>query len=70
MVEQGQARTSASLEDESAEWRPYQVWASRMRTDRDHATAGASQPDAGNTWDPYQVWKRHVQKADSTSSDS
>ncbi|MEO1574018.1 MAG: hypothetical protein AAFU65_03570 [Pseudomonadota bacterium] len=65
MADQAHARTAANLDDDNAEWRPYQVWASQIRSD--HRDPSPSNPGQANrttqAWDPFQVWKRHVQQA-------
>ena len=72
MSEQAFADFAATSEDDSAEWRPYQVWASQMRPS-DSSSDGASTGDAASTrngsWDPYTVWKQQVQQGDSPKSD-
>lgn len=72
MADQAHARTAASVDDENAEWRPYQVWASRMRSD-DRGPQTAKQALSGKAnegWDPFQVWKRHVQQANTNNPES
>ena len=71
MADQAHARNDAAMDEDNAEWRPYQVWASQMRSDDRGTPASPARTNTDSSkqgWDPYQVWKRHVQQANNPDS--
>ncbi|MFK7885981.1 MAG: hypothetical protein AB8G16_03875 [Gammaproteobacteria bacterium] len=58
-------RSSARGENESADWRPFNVWAAQVRAGQSsQPTTLETQSEAPReTWDPYSVWKRQVRQS-------
>lgn len=55
---------TAPQEKESADWRPFNVWASQVRAgQRNDGAAKERHAEAPREkWDPYAVWKRQVRQ--------
>jgi hypothetical protein len=57
--------TAARSETESADWRPFNVWAEHVRPAQE-STENNVDTDLEaprETWDPFSVWKRQVRGA-------